>query len=209
MAGFLSNLAVSIPRLVAEEYVTLGELGILGAIAYINMALMTLTNTVSNAASRRLAVAFQLRKKRRFMSLSLRLVLASGGLGVAVLIAGYLFGEFALRIVYSPEYAARAGILHIVLISTAIQLATNPLQFAITAGRAFYRRMFTNLLTVAVSLALSFLLIPNWGIVGAAWALVGGTSVRGLASVWAFVLVALSIREHSNEPELRQATSQT
>ena len=197
ISGFLMNLCASAPRVIAENYLDMAELGIFGAIAFINSALITVSNSVGSAASRRLAVAFQNGNRSRFLVLTLKLVTLSGLLGLGLIVGSYLLGGTALGLLYTSEYVSRSDLLTIVMGATAIQIASAPFQFAVTAGHAFYRRLAINLLTLVAIVGLAYFLIPRWGADGAAWTMVGGAGVRFVLSALAFFVLLSKFRVRS------------
>jgi O-antigen/teichoic acid export membrane protein len=193
LAVFLMTASASVPRLVLERYVPLSAVGIFGAIAYINIALNTVSSALGTASAARLRRFYRQGAKGLFVRLSVKLTLLSAGLGVLLWCAALVAGESALRMLYGNEYA-RGDVLQLCILAAALRITAAPLQFAMTAGQAFRRRMANNSLTFVVAIVASLALIPTHGVLGAAWALVVLSAVNLLLTMLAFARVSQQVR---------------
>ena len=200
LAIFLMAASASVPRLVLERHVELALVGIFGAIAYVNVALNTVSGAIGTAAAARLRRLYRQGARRRFLRLSVQLTLLSAALGGALWMVAFLAGDIILQLLYGAEYAHRE-LFQIAIFAAALRITASPLQFALTAGQAFWRRMSNNSLTFLVAIAASLLLIPSLGVIGAAWALVVLSAANLLLTLIAFTQVLARIPSASDPSE--------
>jgi len=78
-------------------------------------------------------------------------------------------------------------------LSAAISVTGDPLLTAISAGQAFRRRLTISGTVCAVAYGASLLLIPSYGVTGAAWAQVAITSANLLLTMLSFRAVSARI----------------
>ncbi|SLN64285.1 lipopolysaccharide biosynthesis protein [Roseisalinus antarcticus] len=174
MALFMLRAAMSVPPILLERYVDFATVGIFGAIAYLHSALSMISNTLGSVTAPRLRRYWRKADRRAFVRLSLGMTLFAAGLGVVAVGIAVFAGEQVLRVLYGPGYD-RADIFSIVMLASGISILGSPLVASVNAGQAFRRRLLTNVLAFVVVCALSLLLIPRIGALGAAWAMVGLT----------------------------------
>lgn len=171
LAVFLMVASTSVPKLVLGRNADLTVVGIFGAIAYINVALDTISGAIGTASAARLRRLYRDGQRNRFLRMNIRLALLSASLGGAMWLAALLYGGQILKLLYGDEYA-RGDIFQVAILAAALRVSAAPLQFAMNAGQAFWRRMGNSGFTFVVSLVSSVALIPSHGAVGAAWAMV-------------------------------------
>lgn len=181
----LLSLNVNVPRYFVERYLGERELGFFSAMAYFIVAGTSVTTALGQSASPRLARLYLLAERSEFRSLLWKLVLigmALGGLGV-------LIAEFAgaplLRFVYGAEYGQYADVFVWIMVAAGASYVGSFLGYGVTATRAFSLFFTRYLFMVIVTTIASALLIPKWGLRGAAWA----TLVAGVSSCIAPLLI--------------------
>ncbi|MCV6598062.1 MAG: lipopolysaccharide biosynthesis protein, partial [Mangrovicoccus sp.] len=177
LAGFFMNATASAPRLVLAQHVDLAQVGIFGAIAYINTALVTVSNAIGSASAARLRGAVRNGRRKAFMSLSVKLVALSSLIGASMIFAVWIAGPLMLRIFYG-EYYADQKLFLLIITATAIWVAAAPLQFALTAGHAYWRRLGVSISAFTTTVVSALILVPEHGIYGAGMALLAGVGIR-------------------------------
>ncbi|ETX16723.1 hypothetical protein OCH239_01290 [Roseivivax halodurans JCM 10272] len=192
IAGFLTNASASAPRLVLDRYVDLAAVGVFGAITYIGTASQQVINSIGSASASRLRRLVRTGNSRGFMKLSAKLVALSGGLGVLLVIAVAFAGEAILTILYGADYA-NVTLFGIVAVYIALRMAFAPLQFSLSAGHAYWNRLFVSAAGFVATLGVALALVPRMGAEGAAWALVAGAVMRTLLLLVFFRRLALSV----------------
>ena len=98
---------------------------------------------------------------------------------VLCLAAMFAVAPYALRVVYGETYRGAAGVFQVLLVAA---LSMGYLTFYHTIYNAAKRYRFIQILSifhVLLNIGLNVLLVPSWGIAGAAW----GTTLSSLARV--------------------------
>ncbi|MCI0461838.1 MAG: hypothetical protein L0Z62_33220 [Gemmataceae bacterium] len=168
---FLISLNTNLPRYVLEHDLGLYELGIFSALWYLTVAGSTVELAIGHAAHPRLARAFAAGDVSGFTRLLLRMMGLTTLLAVMGVLAALVVGRPLLAACYGPEYAAHSGLLVLMLAGAGIGYVASQLNFAMTAARHFAVQAPLFLAVNAVSLMGCALLIPAWGLYGAALAL--------------------------------------
>lgn len=163
------SLQTNIPRYVLESHSGTKLLGFFIAIVYPMMAGMMVTTALGQSASPRLARYFD-ENMAAFVRLLLRLSAISAGLAVLLIAGSYALGEWALRILYGPEYAEYHREFFVVAVAWGIQLVSSCWGYGLTAARCFRVQVVLTALSCVATLAASILLIPQQGVMGAALA---------------------------------------
>lgn len=192
LAGFLVNATASAPRLVLEAHVDLQTVGVFGAIAYVQTALAMISNALGSASAARLRGCVRTGRRRRFAVLSAKLILLALLIGIALVGVVALAGPQILTLLYGSAYAD-GGLFLLVICATALQIAAAPLQFALIAGHAYWRRLGVNAATFALTLSAALLLVPDLGAPGAGWALIIGATTRLVLLLFFFLRLVITI----------------
>ena len=79
-----------------------------------------------------------------------------------------------LTTMYSPEYASAAPVLVITMVAAGVSFVASALGYVLTAIRRLSVQVPLFLFVVAVTTVASWVLIPAFGVQGAAWACVAG-----------------------------------
>ena len=168
LSAMMASLSNSIPRYIIEKYLGEGELGAFAAIAYLMTAGTLVVTALGQSSTPRLAKYYACGNIKAFWKLTLKtLVLCSilGLAGVAVALAG---GPAILRIIYKPEYAKYSGLLSLTMVAAAISYVVSYLGYAIMSARYFTLSLVMLALVNACSLIACSILIPQYGLMGAA-----------------------------------------
>jgi O-antigen/teichoic acid export membrane protein len=180
----LVSLNTNLPRYAIERYLGVGELGAFAAVASFLTVGSTAVNALGQAATPRLARHFTLRESKRFRRLTFLLAASVCGLGVAGVAVAAVFGATVLRIVYRPEFAVHSGLL-VAVMGTAIPgYVAIALGYAITAARAFDAQVPLFCVVAASCGGASWLLVPRFGLRGAALSLAFAASVQIGGEAW-------------------------
>jgi O-antigen/teichoic acid export membrane protein len=178
------SLMTSVPRYVIEHQLGVHELGIFAGIAYVVVAGDVVTRALSQAATPRLAVYYADNDQSAFSRLTLRLVAIGAATGLLAVIATLLIGDPVLRLTYGAEFAQHTDVLLLIVIAAGLLFVASFLGAAITAARKFavLTPSFGGLLVVTT--VSSLLLIPAYGIRGAAIAVaISAAAQVGLLAV--------------------------
>jgi len=168
----LISTNINIPRYLLVKYMGQADLGIFASLAYLLIAVSLVTNALGQSASARLARMFRSGKIRSFENLMLKL-LAFGAVALAgaPLIAAFT-GRYILTLLYSPEYARHVEAFVIMSVGAGISAVVSFLGYGLTAAQLFRVQAPIKGLGTIVSATLSVLLLPHYGLIGAAVAVV-------------------------------------
>jgi O-antigen/teichoic acid export membrane protein len=177
LTTFLVSLNSNIPRYFIDHWVGRDDLGYFAAIAYFVFAAQLIIGSLSRAASPRLAILYR-ENRARYGALLVKLVLFGAALGMAGVAASALVGEHFLRLVYNPEYAEQNHILVLLMVAGGVMFVNAFFGMAISAARFFAVQTVTYIVVALTTLIACAVLIPRWGLEGAAWSAIVSASVN-------------------------------
>ncbi|WP_433612790.1 lipopolysaccharide biosynthesis protein [Dactylosporangium sp. CA-139114] len=174
LASGLSSLTVNVPRYALEHRLGATALGVFAAAGYLVLTGNVFFSAIAQTLLPRLTELRVHGTPAGFRGLlwqSLLGVGVAGGLGVW---AAWLFGSEILRRLYGEQYAGASGQGGRVLTVLTLATVLGGLCFVLDAGLSAARR-FTGQLAVNAAVLLAaglgaLLLVPRYGVLGAAWA---------------------------------------
>lgn len=165
----LVSLTVNVPRFAIQRQLGSIALGHFAALAYILVAATQPVLALGVTVSPRLARLFHA-DRAGFRRLTRLTVLAAAGLGVAGVAAAAGFGRPFLALAYGPDYAEHGGLLVWLSAAAGVSFMSAALGSAVTAARRIAEQSLTALVATVICVLASAVLIPRYGLVGAAWA---------------------------------------
>jgi O-antigen/teichoic acid export membrane protein len=169
LTTFLVSLNSNLPRYFIEDVLGKQELAHFAAVGYLVLLAQLAVGSVGRAASPRLASLYHARGSA-FVGLTVRLVGLGGAVGAAALLVAYLWGAPLLALVYTPDYAEASGVLLLLMVSAAIYFANSFLGVALSSARQFRVQTVVYLTVVVTTYLGCRLLVPAFGLPGAAYA---------------------------------------
>ncbi len=188
----LVSLNTNLPRYAIERHLGAVALGGFAAVASFLTIGGTAINALGQAATPRLARYFSEKDYAQFSRLTLRLAALALALGVAGLLGAALLGRFVLALIYGRAYADYSGLLVAVMGVAVISYAAIILGYATSSARRFAAQMPLFMAVTALCGAASWLLVPRYGLYGAAAALAASACLQ--AAGQSFILVATTFR---------------
>jgi O-antigen/teichoic acid export membrane protein len=176
----LQSLMTNVPRYAIEASAGPRALGYFAAIAYLILAGNQPVMALWAAASPRLAQLF-VHDRAGYRRLARRTWLVAAAMGVATVAGAATIGGPLLGALYTPDYAAHRDVLVWLAVVAAVGYGVSALCTCITAARRFPEQLAVTAMTLAVSWLASTVLVPRFGLVGAAWALLAATLVQAVA----------------------------
>ncbi|MFD1020254.1 lipopolysaccharide biosynthesis protein [Thalassobacillus hwangdonensis] len=178
VALLVDSLVSNVPRYIIEHSYGVEALGFFAAIVYIIHAGGNVIYAISNAVMPQLSNDYQEFKFRNFLKLlgSLLLMIATGG-AVASLLVGQFGGEI-LTVVYSAEYAGLEHLFLLLMVGGVVKYMGKMVETGLFATREFHIQPYINVVTLVLIGGLSLWLIPRYGLVGAAYALMIAEGVQ-------------------------------
>lgn len=177
-AMLLTTLSGCIPRYIIQR--SLGEhaLGIFGALAYVMTAGRTVINAMGQAATPRMARHYAAGEIGAFSGMLFRLFAFGALIGAGGILAAVVAGRAILSFLYTPEYAMAVSVFTLMMVVAAIQYVASFVSDGMTAARLFKPQVPLCAGAAIVTLAAGLVLIPRYGLVGAAWASIVSVAVE-------------------------------
>jgi O-antigen/teichoic acid export membrane protein len=166
--AMLISLNANIPRYFVERYLGEAQLGIYAAMAYLIVAGNTVVGALGQSASPRLAAYYAQGDRQAFTRLLLRLLGIGAGLGAAGVLVALLAGKLLLSLLYGPAYAAEAQVFVWIMVAAGVIYVGSFMGYGVTAARIFKLQVALSGISILVAVILSFLLIPQMGVLGTA-----------------------------------------
>jgi O-antigen/teichoic acid export membrane protein len=178
------SLESNLPRYFIADQLGERNLGIFAAIAYFMVASCQIGVAVWQAASPRLARFFAQGERNSFLNLLGRLAVLALGLGVGGYLVAVLWGRQLLVLCYEPLYADHAGLFRWLMLAGAAMQVSSLLGHAVTAVRQFKIQVPLNGGFVLVTAGLCAVLVPAYGLRGAAWSVLAAAIAQIPLKVW-------------------------
>jgi O-antigen/teichoic acid export membrane protein len=195
----LGSLHTYVPRYFVERFHGEAALGIYGAFAYIVTAGQMVIAALGAAASPRLARYYAEGDLRRFFELVGRMAMLCGATGLAMVGLSLVAGRPLLEWLFAPEYAAHLETFTWLMAAGGLNYVGAFLGYATTATRRFHSLAIPYSASALLMVLLSALLVPAYGIRGAAWVAMG-FSLSNLSI--ALALLRQAARKRSEELEV-------
>ncbi|MGE0480746.1 MAG: lipopolysaccharide biosynthesis protein [Phycisphaerae bacterium] len=184
------NLCETVPRAILKHESD-GEqaLGYFGALTYITLAANLLLIQVGIAASNRLAL-YHHTNFPAFVRLTVKLVIMTAAVAGGTYLATWLFGEWLLRVLYRPDYAAYHREFMILVFGQCVSMLASMFGIVTFQMRRFWMQFAIHVAVLATSIIAALVLIPGnpRPVEGAAWSVVirnvVHTALYGVALFW-------------------------
>ncbi len=167
------------------------EVGVYSALAYATVAANLVVVALAQAAGPAMTRALDTGNRQEFLAGALRLAAVGGALGLAGLAVAWLWGAPLMELCYGPAYASYSSTLLWLMLAGAFSYLASCTGYTLSAARRFLVQV-PILCTVAVVIGVSsWLLVPAYGLRGAAMAQAIGSGVQML---WNVAAVAAVVR---------------
>lgn len=170
VAVLFVSLQHQVPRYFIEHALGTEALGYYTALIYIMTAGNQVVGAMVQPASVRLARQFSLGYRTAFLNLLGKLALLGFLCGiVGILIAAFL-GEALLSVLYTPAYAAYRDLFVLLMVAGMLRYMGQAIQIGVVASRHFHLQLTTHAVILLVSVLTSWLLVDDFGLYGAGFA---------------------------------------
>lgn len=173
LGTLLLSLNTNIPRYFIGHYLDEVALGYYAAAAYLLVATDLVVQSSRITALPRLAKLFVEQRSEEFWKLTLRLIIVGIGCAAPAFITVWIAGEPILVFIYGEEYRPAANSFFWLSFASLIWQASVPTA-VLLAMQCYWIDFAIRLVTVGVVAGASWTLIPQYGLVAAAWAIVLG-----------------------------------
>lgn len=192
---WLISLKPNIPRYFIEHYCGEKYLGIFAALAYLHVVSNTVVSALGQSAMPRLANYHASAQLLKFRQLLLRLIGLGGVIGLASVIISMLGGRLILSLMYGPEYADHVDVFIWLMFSGALVFIATFLIHGVIVFRFFRVQMLLYIFVTSVTSIASWLLIPRFGLLGAAYAVTAGSLAQVIGG-GGIVAYAMTVYKH-------------
>src|SRR5436853_2361410 len=190
----LVSLNTALPRYFIEHALGERSLGIFSAIASMRAAGDLVASSLGLAVFSRLARAYATENLTKFRSLLSKLLIVGVALGTCGVAVACVAGREILTLLLRPEYANRAELLPWLMVVAGFGYMAMSLGTAMTAAKYYDSQIVLFTLTNVGVAALSYILVPWRGLMGAVIAMLVGTILQVTGSV---VILVMGMRQHA------------
>ena len=176
------TLQSNIPRLFLDQYASIEAVGIFTVLSYFIIVGSIFINSICQYLSPRLTHAWN-HNRAYFKKLLSMALLVAGGLGLIAIFLSYFMGEFVLKLVYGAEYIAYADAFVLTMVAGFILYLATVLGYTLTAIGFIKQQVYLFSIVLIFSVLVSYLCIPEYGIVGGIYTLMVSYLVQCVLSL--------------------------
>lgn len=184
VSALFISIQINIPNyslMMSEHY---DEVGIFGSILFLATIGRKIIEAVVRTIGPRLSRLIHEGNIARYVSIRRLMVLSSGAIGIIGLIVSYACGGILLDFLYTDGFAIYLPILLWILAGETANFISLALEHALIARKKFRAQLIAISSSIVPFTIAAFLLVPSYGINGAAWAVTIGGLVRMLTSIF-------------------------
>jgi O-antigen/teichoic acid export membrane protein len=194
------SLGANIPRYFIARCLGERELGIFAALTYLMVAGTTVVSALAQSAVPRLAKYYASGNAQAYTALLIKLLWMGAVMGGAGLVAAVFAGKWLLFTLYGTEYARSVRVFIWIAVASAVSLEQWFLSNGMSAARQFRIQAPLYASTTAVTAVACLLLVPRWGLLGAALAILVGQVLLAAATLLIDIQAISTLRKQSGEP---------
>lgn len=189
----VSSLAINAPRYGVHQVLGTAALGLFVPLVYLGQLVTMVTGSLAQAMIARLARAAATGNAPAFRRDLLLLTGFSVGLSVAGVMVGWVAGEAVIRVVLGPEYVNQ-GALMLILAGSGVTTLLWCLERGLQGAHRFRAILAVDAVCLVAVVCAGLLLIPAFGVLGAAATLACGNLVGVLIAGWLLASTVQSMR---------------
>lgn len=182
IAAMLVALNTNVPRYFLEHLLGERALGIFAALAYFVIAGLTVVGAVGDSAMPRLANYHARGDSAAYMRLLRKLLVVAAVIGALGVVVTLLGGRLLLQVLYGAEYAAAAVAFVWIMVAGLVTYIAAILGNGLLAARRFPEQLMLLTCVALVMVGACAVLIPQWGLMGAALAVLCAAVVNALGA---------------------------
>lgn len=176
------TLQSNIPRLFLDQYASIEAVGIFTVLSYFIIVGSIFINSICQYLSPRLTHAWN-HNRAYFKKLLSMALLVAGGLGLIAIFLSYFMGEFVLKLVYGAEYVAYTDAFVLTMVAGFILYLATVLGYTLTAIGFIKQQVYLFSIVLVFSVLVSYLCIPEYGVVGGIYTLMVSYLVQCVLSL--------------------------
>ncbi|WP_066259029.1 oligosaccharide flippase family protein [Neobacillus drentensis] len=190
------SLYSNIPRYVIERISGTEAVGYFSALFYIVTAGNLVINAIGQTISPRLASYFSNKEYTKFSKLLMKFVLLGFIYGLCGIILTLIIGKQVLSIVYTQDYIKFHKVFVLLMIAGTLMYAGSFFGFALTAMRKFSIQPILSSIWVISTIILSIIIIPHFGLTGAAIVSIITTAIQQLTLAITVMVYLVQAKKH-------------
>lgn len=179
----LMSLNTNIPQYAIAYFKGEYDLGVYASLSYMIVACNVVVTALGEAITPRLARWHAGKKHKEFIRLLSKMVAMGMGISAFACLIGWLFGKQILTLLYSSNIAQEIELFRWLLVSTFLVFVSSFFWYAITATGKFKAQIPLFLCTVITNALACLLLVPAYGVLGAAMGTILALFVQMIGSV--------------------------
>ena len=176
------TLQSNIPRLFLDQYASIEAVGVFTVLSYFIIVGSIFINSICQYLSPRLTHAWN-HNRAYFKKLLSMALLVAGGLGLIAIFLSYFMGEFVLNLVYGAEYVAYTDAFVLTMVAGFILYLATVLGYTLTAIGFIKQQVYLFSIVLIFSVLVSYLCIPEYGIIGGIYTLMVSYLVQCVLSL--------------------------
>lgn len=176
------TLQSNIPRLFLDQYASIEAVGIFTVLSYFIIVGSIFINSICQYLSPRLTHAWN-HNRAYFKKLLSMALLVAGGLGLIAIFLSYFMGEFVLNLVYGAKYIAYTDAFVLTMVAGFILYLATVLGYTLTAIGFIKQQVYLFSIVLIFSVLVSYLCIPEYGIIGGIYTLMVSYLVQCVLSL--------------------------
>ncbi len=196
----LNSLIINTPRYAIQVLMSTAHLGRFAVLAYLAQVITMITGSLADGVVSQLAHAHAAGRRKYFDRLLVRLCLFSLGISGVIFVVCLFVGAQLVRALLGPQYVDQPLLLLLVLAAT-ISTLQRCVSRGLQASHQFLKIAITDGITLAIVTGSCVLLVPRFGLPGAAAAISVGTLA---GTVVATALLRTSLRDFPADARARE-----
>lgn len=197
IVAYLGSLTTNVSRYVVQHEMGDSALGQYAILAYFAAASMIVAAAIGQPFLRKLGVAANAQNSDAFQEVMKRLYVIALVLGSTCVAGAMIAGRLVLGAVYGSVYEYLDSVLVLVMVGGLLSNLALYHWYALIAMEKYTIQIAIGIVSIAVILVSSLMLIPHYGLIGAASADIIGIAVNLVGSIWAYQVSVKAMRRSS------------
>ena len=192
-SAFINAIITNIPRYQLELAYGQNQVGVFTGLTHFNRVGIFFEAALISVLLPKLAGAYTLGNKAVFLRLITKMCLFVLAVGATQVLVFCLFGDGLLGFIYNKEYSACASAMVLMTVASVFGSLAGVWKAGADACGVFVSQLPVFVLTGLFALGVSAFLVPEFGILGAAWTVVFTKAVLAVGFLYLFLSKARQI----------------
>jgi O-antigen/teichoic acid export membrane protein len=189
MVTMIISINANLPRYLLEHSLGEGAVGIFAALSQPTLAGGMVMAALGHSIMPRMARGFAIGNLNYLTRMVWRLMGLGALIGGVMMVGVWGWGREIISLIYQPEYAEHQTILVWLMAAGIVGYISSGLGYGLNATRAYSRYLVFYAISAGLGIILGMLLIPAFGLKGAAWTICGSNLLSCLSLGWLFLVL--------------------